>query len=130
LWLINETIFLQLDLPSLIPLAHSGQVKVTDEASRPFLESRQGGWEDKPDGIDHKLASKGTTLVCYAAGSHPKDGDDGCACHLRFADGTEQTLKFKESIQVSKDGDVSLDCVGDKPTRCAVGTLYERRSSH
>ncbi len=116
-------------LLSLIPLISSSQIKVTDEPSRPFLESRQGGWEDKPDVIDHKVASKGSTLVCYATGSHPKNGEDGHACHIRFADGTEQTLRFKESIQVSKDVDVSLDCLGDKPTHCAVGTLYGSRAT-
>jgi len=114
---------------SLLPLTASGQGKVTHEASRPFLESRQGGWEGQPDVIDHKRATKGDTLVCYTTGSHPKNGDDGRACHLRFADGTEQKLKFKESIQISKDVDMSLDCLGDKPTHCAVGTLYEKRSS-
>lgn len=112
---------------SLLPLAGPGQVKLTDEASRPFLESRQGGWEDKPDVIDHKRASKESTLVCYLAASHPKNGNDGRACHLRFADGTEQTLKFKECVQISKDVDVSLDCLGDRPTRCSVGTLYEKQ---
>jgi hypothetical protein len=115
-------------LSSLVALAASGQVKVTEEPSRPFLESHQGRWEGKADVIDHKRVWKGATLVCYAVESYPKNGDDGRACHLRFADHTEQTLRFKESIQVSSEQEVFLDCLGDKPTDCRVGTLYQKQA--
>lgn len=91
---------------------------------RPFLRSWQGQPE-KPDRIDHKPASKGANLVCYQVESYPKQGDDGRACLLTFQDGSKSKLNFKESLRVAKDDEISLQCLGDKPTLCSVGIWFD-----
>lgn len=86
------------------------------------MESRQG-YPGDSDVIAHKFVSKATNLMCIEVEHHPKQDDDGAACLLRFQDGTKQTVNFNETTQAPSDGEVYLECLGDKPTKCVVG-LY------
>ena len=86
------------------------------------IESRQG-YPAAADVISHKFVSKGTHMMCMHVQSHPKQGDDGAACLLKFQDGSKKTLDLHETMQAPSDGEVYLECLGDKPTKCAVG-LY------
>ncbi|HEV7217456.1 MAG TPA: hypothetical protein VGN39_01185 [Terriglobales bacterium] len=86
------------------------------------LTSRQG-YSGQEDVIDHKSVSKGTHLLCLQVEHHPKQTDDGAACFLRFQNGDKHTLKFGETMQANSDGEVYLECLGDKPTKCTAG-LY------
>lgn len=107
------------------PLPLVCQTRLTHDPPSPFLESWQGE-PDMPDFIDHKQVSKGAHLTCYSVRSYPKNGDDKHACLLILKDGTKHMLCLNESIQVSKDDEALLDCLGDKPTRCKVGIWFDR----
>lgn len=100
------------------------QTRLTHNPPSPFLESWQGE-SDMPDFIDHKQVSKGAHLTCYSVRSYPKNRDDGHACSLTLKERIKRTLNLDESIQVSKDDEVSLECLGDKPTRCKVGIWFD-----
>ena len=84
-----------------------------------WLESHQG-YPDQPDVIAHKHISKGTHLACAKIEHHPKLGDDGAACILRFENGDKQTLAFGLESDSPGDGEMYLECAGDKPTSCIV----------
>ena len=87
------------------------------------LDSQQGQ-PGKSDVIAHRAISKGTGLECIQVESHPKHRDDGAACLLRFADGTKKILRIREQTTATNDGEVYLECPGDKPTRCSVGLYW------
>ena len=91
----------------------------------PFLRSVQGQ-HDKRDVVDHKRVSQGANLVCYSIESHPRQGDDGKACLLKFVDAGTHVLSFKDSIKVTKDDEVYLECLGDRPTTCQVGIWFDK----
>jgi len=42
---------------------------------------------------------------------------------LSISDGSGHTLQFRDELQATNDGEVSLECLGDRPSRCVVG-LY------
>lgn len=111
------------------PVSIVCQARLTHDPPRPFLESWQGE-PDIPDFTDHKQVSKGAHLTCYSVRSYPKNGDDGHACSLTLKDGVKHTLNLDDSIEVSKDDEASLECLGDKPTRCKVGIWFSRPSDH
>jgi hypothetical protein len=122
-----RNVFLALiSLPCLCaPLPLVCQARLTHDPPSPFLESWQGE-PDTPDFIDHKRVAKGAHLTCYSIRSSPKNGDDKHACSLSLMDGTKHMLCLNESIQVLKDDEASLECLGDKPTRCKVGIWFDR----
>jgi hypothetical protein len=62
-------------------------------------------------------------LIGYAI--EPQGNDDGKACVLNFTDGNKRTLAFGESMQVLTDGEVNLECLGEKPTRCSVSVWQD-----
>ena len=84
------------------------------------IESQQGQ-DGEPGVIGHKRISKGTNLKCIQVQHHPKRTDDGAACLVRFENGDKQTLPAGQVTKAPEDGEVYLECLGDKPTRCAVG---------
>ena len=84
------------------------------------LESSEGQ-PNQPDVIAHKFASKGTNFKCTLIESHPKRPEDDAACVLRFENGKKEIVGHGKSTQAEKDGEVYLECSGDKPTRCVVG---------
>jgi hypothetical protein len=84
------------------------------------VESWQGR-SDQPDIIGHRHIAKETHLKCINAEHHPKHPDDGGACLARFEGGEKYTLNVGESMRAPKDGELFLECLGDKPTRCVVG---------
>jgi len=83
------------------------------------IESRQG-YPNKPDVIAHKHIAKGTHLACSQVEHYPKHVDDGAACVLKFENGEKQTLGFGLESKVPADGEMYLECAGDKPTSCTV----------
>lgn len=97
-----------------------GQDAPANDPFRPFLESKQGQ-PGKPDVIDHGRALKGVHLRCTQVESNPRQGNDSRACILRFEGTDAITLGFGRSLQVPKDGEGYLECLGDKPTRCTLG---------
>jgi hypothetical protein len=84
------------------------------------LESHQGQ-PDEPDVIGHRHIAKDVHLKCIQVEHHPKQGDDGAACLLRFEGADKYTLKFGDSMRAPREGEMYLECLGDKPTRCTVG---------
>lgn len=84
------------------------------------MQSRQG-YPGQADVVAHRLISKGTHLMCMQVESHPKQEDDGAACLVKFKDGSNRTLKFHDTIELKNSSEVSLECLGDKPTKCTVG---------
>ena len=88
--------------------------------SRARIESRQGQ-PGQPDLISHKHVSKGAHLKCIQVEHNPKHADDGAACIVRFDGGDKKILTFGNTMRIPKDGEVYLECSGDRPTHCAVG---------
>lgn len=89
------------------------------------VESQQGQ-PGEGDVIGHKRVEKGTHLDCIDVEHYPKHGrDDGAACLVKFEDGDQHTLPLGQSMVVPKDGEFRLECLGDKPTRCAVGVWQD-----
>ena len=83
------------------------------------IKSHQG-YPGQPDVIAHKFVSAGAHLRCIQIESHPKQSDNA-ACLLKFQNGEKKTLAFNETMQANNDGEVYLECFGDKPTKCTVG---------
>lgn len=111
----------------LIPLAISSVSLGQEYKKRGFppdkrIESRQG-YSANTDVIAHRFVPKGTNLMCIQVEHHPKQDDDGAACLLRFQEGSKQTVGFHETTQAPISGEVYLECLGDKPTKCVIG-LY------
>jgi hypothetical protein len=86
------------------------------------IESRQG-YPGATDVIAHKVVSKDTHARCTQVEHHPKSDDDGAACLLRLANGGKFVLKFGQTKEIPVDGEIFLECLGDKPTKCSLG-LY------
>jgi hypothetical protein len=84
------------------------------------IESRQGH-PGKPDVIAHKHVSKGVRVKCIQVEHYPKQVDDGAACVVKFEDGSKQALTFGQVTKAPSDGEMYLECLGDRPTRCTVG---------
>lgn len=91
------------------------------------MESRQG-YPGQSDVVAHRFVSKGTHFECIQVEHHPKESEDRAACQLKFQDGTTRTLEFNETTQAAIDGEVYLECLGDKPTKCVAG-LWEGHST-
>jgi len=85
------------------------------------MESRFGQ-PDRADVIAHKHLSKGTHLKCIQVEHNPQRDEGEVACLVKFEEGDKYTLHFGESMKSSKDGEVYLECLGGKPSRCVVGT--------
>jgi hypothetical protein len=84
-----------------------------------WLESHQG-YSDRPDVIAHKRILKGSHLACTQLEHHPKHVNDGSACVLKFENGDKQTLPIQLETRAPADGEVYLECAGDKPTSCTI----------
>ena len=105
-----------------MPTSLLSQTQLTHNPWRPFLQSRQGT-QGRADFIDHKRVSTGAHLICYVVEAHGDEEER--ACVLKFGNGSKSTLKFEGTTQVSKDDEVSLECLGSKPTRCQVGIWFD-----
>lgn len=96
------------------------QEEKTSSPPESRMETRQG-YSGQSDVVAHRFVSKGTLFRCIQVEHHPKDRDDHAACQLRFKDGSEYTLAFNDTTHAEVDGEVSLKCLGDKPTKCVIG---------
>lgn len=72
--------------------------------------------------VAHKRVAVGTRLKCIQVEHNPQHDQGETACVLRFEGGERYTLHFGETMKSSKNGDVYLECLGGKPSRCVVGT--------
>ena len=81
----------------------------------------QKGQPGQDDIVGHKHVAKGARLKCLIVEHHPKHGDDGAACVLKFQEGEPKSIAFGEETVAPRDGEVHLTCAGDQPTRCVVG---------
>jgi hypothetical protein len=84
------------------------------------LESRQG-YPDHADVISHRHVSPETHARCIQVEDHPSQAADSAACLLKYDTGEKYRLNAGKSMQFPKDGEVYLECLGSKPTRCVVG---------
>jgi hypothetical protein len=84
------------------------------------MESRQG-YPEQADVISHRHMAKDTHAKCIQVRYRPKLGDNSAACLLRYDSGDKYELKFDETMRFPKEGEVYLECLGNKPTRCAIG---------
>ena len=117
LWIVLSI----LSLSSYMP---GGQARPAEYPSKgvprsQWLESRQG-YPDQTDVIAHQRILKGSHIECAQVEHHPKRADDGAACVLKFENGDKQTLRFNQESEAPVDGEVYLECAGDKPTGCTA----------
>lgn len=70
-----------------------------------YLESWQGQ-PGKPDKIDHIPVGAGTIMACIDV--QPRQA--GSECKLRYENGGEETLKFRDSITATKTDVIYLTC--------------------
>jgi hypothetical protein len=84
------------------------------------METRQG-YPDRADIISHRHIAKDTHAKCIQVEDHPGQGTESAACVLRYDTGEKYRLEFYKSMRFAKDGEVYLDCSGNKPVRCVVG---------
>jgi len=85
------------------------------------MESRQG-YPGQADVVSHRRIVKDAHAKCIQVEYNPGDaGDESAACLLRYDTGEKYRLNFKKSIRFPKDGEVYLECLGNKPTRCVIG---------
>lgn len=101
----------------LLAAGLSGQTKPRPTS---FIETRQGNQPDSADVIGHGTVFKADTLQCTLAEVYDQSHSSSTACMIRFGDGPAQKLAFNESMPAPQDGEVYLECAGDKPRRCMV----------
>jgi hypothetical protein len=84
-----------------------------------FIESRQG---NHPDGdiTGHASVSKDDTLMCMLVGVYDETHTAATACVVKFKEGSQRTLAFKEFMKVPTDSEISLVCSGQVPRRCMI----------
>lgn len=85
-----------------------------------FIESRQGNDPEGPDVIGHRTVFHGDTVFCMLVSVYDESQVSSTACVIRFGDGPKHTLAFNESMPVTEDSEIYLECAGDKPRRCVV----------
>lgn len=88
--------------------------------ARESLMQTQQGQPGQVDVIAHRHVAKNTHLKCIQAEHNSKRVADQAGCLLRFEDGDRHILSFGELIKATKDGEVYLECAGDRPTRCII----------
>ena len=84
------------------------------------METRQG-YPGQADVVSHRHTLKGSHAKCILVEDHPGQADENAACLLRYDTGDKHRLNFNDSIRFAKDGEIYLECLGNKPTRCVVG---------
>jgi hypothetical protein len=99
-------------------LAAQDEPKPTHHTS--FIESRQGNNPDGPDVIAHATVSQDDTLMCTLVGVIDETHQASTACVVKFKDGGQRTLAFKEFMKVSTDSEISLECSGHVPRHCVI----------
>jgi len=114
---------MKLHLPLLI-LCLAASVSAQDEPKpvhrTSFIHSRQGNYPDGPDEIAHASVSKDDTLMCMLVGVYDETHKASTACVVKFKDGGQRTLAFKEFMRVPTDGEMSLECSGQAPRHCVI----------
>lgn len=113
------SVFVLAILLAMVALASGQEVNRRGFPPDKEIESREG-YPERADLIAHKHVAKGTHMQCLSVQSHPKHGDDGQACLIKV-DGHTQRLNFHETTQMAADGEVYLECLGDRPTKCVLG---------
>jgi len=93
-----------------------------DEAKPPrhtsLIESRQGHYPSGPDVIGHAPVLKGDTVRCVLVGVYDETHSSSTSCVLKLANHGEYTLAQGQSMQSPEQGELFLECSGDKPRRC------------
>lgn len=108
--------------PSVASLAFQPQADKNPparSARESLMESRQGQ-PGLPDIVAHRQVTKDTHLKCVKIEHNPKQAGDRPGCLLRFEDGDRRMLSFGEWFRSPKNGELYLECAGDRPTRCTV----------
>ena len=107
-------------LVSLVPLIAQDQEEdpLTGFPPGTRMESRQG-YPGHADVISHRHILKDSHAKCIQVEDRPGEGSS--ACLLRYDTGDKYRLNFAKSIRFPKDGEVYLECLGNKPTRCTIG---------
>ena len=84
------------------------------------MESRQG-FPGQSDVVSHRRVAKDGHAKCISVRYNPEQPGETAACLLRYDTGEKYRLDFKKSMRFAKDGEVYLECLGNKPTSCVVG---------
>jgi hypothetical protein len=85
-----------------------------------FITTRQGNYPDGPDVIVHATVSQDDTLMCMLVGVIDETHKASTACVVKFKDGGQRTLAFKEFMKVPTDSEISLECSGEAPRHCVI----------
>ena len=109
-------------LVSLGPLVAQDQEEDPHTGFPPSMrmESRQG-FTGQADVISHRHVVKDIHAKCISVQYNPDQASESAACLLRYDTGEKYRLNFKKSMRFPMDGEVYLECLGNKPTRCAIG---------
>jgi hypothetical protein len=111
-------------LACLVPLIAQDQEEdpLTGFPPPTRMESRQG-YPGHADVITHRRIVKDAHAKCIQVEYNPDQSSESenAACLLRYDTGEKYRLNFKKSIRFPKDGEVYLECLGNKPTRCVIG---------
>jgi len=84
------------------------------------IETRQGNYHGNSDVTGHGPVSKGDSLKCVLVGVYDETHSSSTSCVLRFAKHGDYTLAGGKSLQSPEQGELYLECSGDKPRRCIV----------
>jgi hypothetical protein len=114
---------LYISIPFLVLYGAASVAGQTDSKPVPrtsFLESRQGNHPYGPDVIDHTSVSKGATLHCDMVEVYDETHKASTACVIRIGGGDKYTLTFGQVMRSPQEGELYLECLGDKPRRCRL----------
>src|ERR1700737_2141709 len=105
-------------LSMLVALGTIALARQEPKPSRPtsYMESWQGR-PGQPDVIGRKQISKDTMMTCVLVEPGPRAGS---ACLIKYENGGEDTLEFKQSMLSPKEDVAYLECLGDAPTHCKL----------
>jgi hypothetical protein len=98
----------------------AGQADTKPVPRASFLESRQGHHPYGPDLIDHAAVSKDATLHCDLVEVYDDTHKASTACIIKFGDGEKYALTFGQVMRSPQEGELYLECLGDKPRRCGL----------
>jgi hypothetical protein len=85
-----------------------------------LIETRQGNYPGGPEVTGHRPVSKGDSLKCVLVAVYDEAHSSSTSCVLKLAKHGDYTLAGGQSMQSPAQGELYLECSGDKPRRCIV----------
>jgi hypothetical protein len=119
-WLKILLLALALSFIMRSPRPLLGQVGSTTGQRTFRIETRQGTYLGGSDVMGHGSVSKADSLKCMLVEVVDETHTSSTSCVLRFAKHGNYTLAGGQSLQSPVQGELHLECSGDKPRRCIV----------